>query len=275
MTFPTDAAPGDRPTHPRHGQGPGLWWYLTEPSRALVEFGRYATGRSSLHTAPRGDGHPVLVLPGLLASDRSTLPLRRFLARLGYPVFGWRMGTNIGPTRTVLRGMRALLAHTAAAHDTRVSLIGWSLGGIFARELTREHPELVRDVITLGSPYRLRLPRETHAHRVYRWLSRLHVPPSELPGPEHFWTPLPVPATSVYSTSDGIVAWHTCVEEPGPLRENVAVVGSHLGYGHNTAVLWLIADRLAQPEGDWQPFRPPPELARLYPPVDPGPAAAG
>lgn len=255
---------------PRAGEevpvdSPGMWWYLTEPARAAAEFGRFVAARPVLRSAPRGDGHPVLVLPGLLASDRSTVPLRRFLAGLGYRVYGWRLGVNVGPTARSISGMRTLLADIAERHDDTVSLIGWSLGGIFARELAREYPELVRDVISLGSPYRLTQPSQSHAHRVYGWLAHLHAPAAEraVPGSLHY--PVPVPATSVYSESDGIVSWRACVEPPGPGRENVAVVGSHLGYGHNTAVLWLIADRLAQPDGQWQPFGPPAGLAHLYP----------
>jgi pimeloyl-ACP methyl ester carboxylesterase len=244
---------------------PGLWWCLTEPTRAVVDFGQLAAARSVLRMAPRGDGHPVLVLPGLLASDASTVPLRRFLRGLGHRVRGWRLGRNIGPTRATLAGLHALLGDTAHRHGEPVSLIGWSLGGIYARELAREHPDLVRGVITLGSPYRLSEPRQTHAHRVYSWLSPLHAPDDELPPPEHTRPAFPVPATSVYSRSDGIVHWQACVEPSGPRRENVEVASSHLGYGHNAAVQWLIADRLAQPAGAWCPFEPPVALRRFYP----------
>ena len=254
--------PADRP---ERAEAPPLWCYLTEPTRAVVDYGRMAGARLVLGGAPRGDGHPVLVLPGLLASDRSTVPLRRFLRGLGYYVRGWRLGLNIGPTQAVLTGMRQLLQEIAERHGTPVSLIGWSLGGIYARELARERPDLVRGVITLGSPYRLTQPRETHAHRVFNWLSPLHAPDYELPPPEHTRPELPVPATSVYSKSDGIVHWRACVEDPGPRRENVGVVSSHLGYGHNAAVLWLIADRLAQAADRWQPFAPPTALRHLYP----------
>jgi pimeloyl-ACP methyl ester carboxylesterase len=244
---------------------PGLWWCLTEPTRAVVDFGQLAAARSVLRMAPRGDGHAVLVLPGLLASDVSTVPLRRFLRGLDYRVRGWRLGRNIGPTRATLAGLRALLDDTADRHGAPVSLIGWSLGGIYARELAREHPDLVRAVITLGSPYRLTEPRQTYAHRVFDWLSPLHAPSDELPPPEHTRPAFPVPATSVYSRSDGIVHWQACVEPPGPRQENVEVASSHLGYGHNAAVQWLVADRLAQPADAWCPFEPPVALSRHYP----------
>ena len=246
-------------------KSPALRWYLTEPSRAVVDLGQLATARSILRTAPRGDGHPVLVLPGLLASDASTTSLRWFLNRIGYRAYGWNLGRNIGPTRVAVEGIRTRLTDLSVGHGRTVSLIGWSLGGIYARELAREHPHHVRDVMTLGSPYRLTTPTETRAHRVFSMLSHLHVPASELPPPDHTRPPLQMPVTSVYSEHDGIVSWRSCVEEPGHRRQNVAVAGSHLGYGHNPAVLWLAADRLAQPEGHWEPFSPPAVLARLYP----------
>ena len=104
---------------------------------------------------PRGDGHPVLVLPGLLADDVSTRTLRAVLRRLGYDVHGWGLGRNIGPTAACVTGMRDLLDHLADKHGKPVTLIGWSLGGIFARDLARRTPDSVRQVVTLGSPFRL------------------------------------------------------------------------------------------------------------------------
>ncbi|MFI5696455.1 esterase/lipase family protein [Kribbella sp. NPDC051586] len=258
------------PTSPAENEAapPGLHWYLTEPGRSFVDFGQLAAARSVLRTAPRGDGHPVLVLPGLLASDASTTSLRWFLGRLGYPAHRWNLGRNVGPTRAAVDGIRGRLRELSARHGQAVSLIGWSLGGIYARELAREMPFLVRDVITLGSPYRLHGPAGTPAHRVFRLLSHLHIPDSEMPPPEHTRPPLLMPVTSVYSERDGIVPWQACIETPGPRRQNVAVTGSHLGYGHNPAVLWLAADRLALAPGHWQPFVPPEALARHYPADD-------
>ncbi|TCC32241.1 esterase/lipase family protein [Kribbella sindirgiensis] len=247
-----------------NSHGPALHLYLTEPSRSFVDFGQLATARSVLRTAPRGDEHPVVVLPGLLASDVSTATLRWYLARLGYRAHGWDLGRNIGPTPTVLDGMRARVRDLAERHGETVSLIGWSLGGIYARELAREMPHLVRYVITLGSPFRHDLPPDNRARRVFQLLSPLHVPES-VPPPEHTRPPLAMPATSVYSVRDGIVPWRTCIDTPGPRRENIAVNASHLGYGHNPAVLWLTADRLSQAPGTWEPFVPPPALARHFP----------
>ncbi|WP_433271861.1 esterase/lipase family protein [Actinosynnema sp. CS-041913] len=249
--------------HLVRGSAPSLLWYLTEPTRAVVDLGQFAATRSLLRAAPSGDGHTVLVLPGLGAADGSTGLLRKFLTGLGYTVRGWGLGRNIGPSVGVVDGMRALLREVGA--ERPVSLVGWSLGGIFARELAREHPGLVRQVITLGSPYAMTDLRQTRVNPVYRLLARFYRAGADMPPPEHTRPPFPVPATSVYSKSDGIVAWQTCIEEPAACRENVAVASSHLGYGYNPTVWWVIADRLAQREGRWRPFTPPPGMARMFP----------
>ncbi|MGW4113627.1 lipase family alpha/beta hydrolase [Actinosynnema sp. NPDC004786] len=242
---------------------PGLLWYLTEPTRTAVGIGQFAASRSLLRAAPSGDGHTVLVLPGLGTTDAMTAPLRKFLAGLGYDVHGWGLGLNIGPSVGVVRGMRELLRELAVG--AKVSIVGWSLGGIFARELAREHPGMVRQVITLGSPYAMTDLRQTRVNPVYQLLARFYVAGAELPPPERTRPPFPVPSTSVYSKSDGIVAWQTCISTPATRQENVAVNSSHLGYGYNATVLWLIADRLAQRPNRWRPFTPPPGMARMFP----------
>lgn len=258
---------------PRPHRQPGEHWHAppfvmraTDFGRSFADFGLLGASLGVLlPTAPRGDGHPVLVLPGLLASDSSTLTLRTYLTFLGYRVHGWELGRNIGPTRHVVDGVRARLDDLARSHGRPMSLIGWSLGGIFARELARDRPEHVRQVITMGSPFRMEHPDQAPAYKAYERLTHFHVDPSELPPPESVRPSLPCPTTTVYSRWDGLVSWRACLEADGERRENVAVYSSHLGYGHNPAVLWLLADRLAQPEGTWAPFRPPPMARCLYP----------
>jgi pimeloyl-ACP methyl ester carboxylesterase len=257
------SALSDDPPGVVRGSAPSLLWYLTEPTRAAVDIGQFAAARSLLRAAPSGDGHTVLVLPGLGATDGSTGTLRRFLTGLGYDVRGWGLGRNIGPSVEAVHGMRQLLRELAVGG--KVSVVGWSLGGIFARELAREVPGAVRQVITLGSPYAMVDLRQTRVDPVYRLLAKFYVSGADMPPPEHTRPPFPVPATSVYSKSDGIVAWRTCVSPPGPRWENVAVASSHLGYGYNATVLWVIADRLAQRAGRWRPFVPPPGMARMFP----------
>jgi pimeloyl-ACP methyl ester carboxylesterase len=208
-----------------------------------------------------------MVLPGLLADDNSTWALRRILRDLGYRVHGWRLGRNLGPTAATVTGLQNRLLDLRSRYDSAVSVIGWSLGGIYARTLARDTPAAVRQVITLGSPIRLADERQSRARRAFNHYAHLHVVPRELP-PESGLDVLPVPATSIYSRYDGIIAWQACLDLPSARAENIAVAASHLGFGHHPAVIWAVADRLAQPRGQWTPFRPPRALRPLYPRAD-------
>jgi pimeloyl-ACP methyl ester carboxylesterase len=243
---------------------PPLWLLLTEPARGIAEFATLPLSVPWLSLVPSGDGHGVLVLPGLLATDSSTLVLRGFLRRLGYAVHGWNLGRNLGPTEAVLDELPRDLAQLAESTGGPVSVIGWSLGGIYARELARRQPELVRRVATLGSPFTLTDPRQSRADAAYRRRSHLHAD-DRLPSPEEVARPIGVASTAVYSRRDGIVAWQACVEPETPLHENVEVRCAHLGFGVDPATLWLVADRLAVPAGQHTKFRPPAPLRRLYP----------
>jgi len=244
---------------------PSLALFISEPGRAIADYSAALASSPVLLRAPRGDGHPVLVLPGLLAEDASTGTMRLYLRSLGYEVHGWRLGRNLGPTAAILNGMSARLEELHQSSGRSVSLVGWSLGGIFARELARSRPVLTRQVITLGSPFALGNPADSRAGSAYQRLGVLHVSPGSLPPRERLSRPIPVPTTAIYSRLDGVVPWQACINTPGPRRENVAVYSSHLGMGHNAAVLWVIADRLAQPEGTWQPFRAPSLARHLFP----------
>ena len=208
-------------------------------ARAAPEFAAFvATVGPLAATAPRGDGHPVLVLPGLGGGDGSTRPIRWFLDRLGYETHGWGLGTNTGPSGRLSVELVELVA--SLAEKRRVSIIGWSLGGVYASGLAAHAPHRVRQIITLGSP--LRAARAV---------------------------PASVPATSIFSRSDAIVPWRASQLADGPRRENIEVRGSHLGLGHNPAVLVIVADRLALPLNGWAPFRPP-RWARPWLPPRPG-----
>ena len=161
--------------------GPPVALLLTEGVRGLADLTAFWLSTPWLAAAPRGDGHGVLVWPGLLASDTSTLPLRRFLRCLGYNIRGWNLGRNRGPTETVLDELPRALADHVARTGRPVSVVGWSLGGIFAREMARQHPGLVRQVITLGSPFTLKHPSHSHAELPYQHLSHLHASEPRLP----------------------------------------------------------------------------------------------
>jgi len=219
-------------------------WQLAvaREARAAPELAAFITVVAPLLArSPRGDGHHVIVLPGLGGGDTSTAPLRWFLDRLGYRSHGWGLGTNRGFGRQVTAGLDDLLARCWRESGGPVSLVGWSLGGIHAVGLARRRTGAIRDLVTLGSPL------------------------SGVSGP------LPaVPMTSVYSRSDAIVPWSTSLLPTGLRRESVQVRGSHLGLGHNPGALVVVADRLAQAVDEWRPFAAPRWARRWIP----GPADA-
>ena len=219
--------------------------------RAPIEFLSLMTALPWLYRVPRGDGHPVIVFPGMAASDVTTVPLRRYLQSLGYITQAWGQGFNFGPRPGVLERAADDIRALAERHAQPVSLIGWSLGGIYARELAKMHPTLTRCVVTLGTPFTGH-PKATNAWRIYELLSGSKVGDSSVMA--QIRKPPPVPTTSIYSRSDGIVSWRCSINEPGPLVENIEVPASHVGMGTNPLVLYAVADRLAQPIGAWQPF---------------------
>jgi pimeloyl-ACP methyl ester carboxylesterase len=221
-------------------------------SRAWLEAGASLALLPVWRLAPRGDGHPVLVLPGLAASDSSTVILRSFLRSLGYAAHGWGQGRNLGFRPGVLDAVRSRLLRLADQHGRKVSLIGWSLGGIFARELAKEVADAVRLVITLAAPFTGH-PRASNAFRLYQWMSGHRIGAPEVHEPLR--APPPVPTTSIWSRTDGIVSWRCSVERDLPLVENIEVNASHLGIGAHPLALYAIADRLTQPEGTWRPFQ--------------------
>lgn len=233
--------------------------------RALPELFEAINALPLLRMAPRGDGHPVLVIPGFMASDLSTVLLRRFLTHRGYTTYAWDLGRNLGPNPRVEDGLRERLVAMVREHGRKVSVIGWSLGGVYAREIAREAPQLVRQVISLGSPIAAS-PRSTNAWQLFERISGKSVDEVAEAYSETIFAPVDgVPSTAIFSKSDGIVAWQGCLERPGPNRENIRVRGSHCGLGHNVSALFAIADRLAQTEGEWAPFRPRGPLALFYP----------
>lgn len=232
-----------------------LW---SEQLRATAETVGYFAALPALTHGPLGDGHHVLVVPGLMASDSSTVGLRHVLRQRGYQPHAWRLGTNIGPTRHIHTGIVDRLTDLYERDSAPVSVIGWSLGGILARQLARIAPEQVRSVITLGSPFRLTLndrPDVTHAHRIFEafrpWHTNMldtgHLPEDERP-------PLTVPSTAIYSRLDGVVPWRACMNVSSPIAESIEVTASHLGLGVHPETLRIILDRLSQPADAWQPY---------------------
>ena len=238
-----------------HHPAPSSWLIAME-FRALWELGAVLPAWPILRNAPAGDGHPVIVFPGLSASDGSTLPMRGFLESLGHDMSGWNQGYNFGPRAGVLQAAKQQVIDTCQVTGKKVSLIGWSLGGIYARELAKELPDSVRSVISMGTPF-AGSHHSTNAWRLYELTSgrdiHAEVAQFDLPAAP------PVPTTSIYSRTDGIVAWPASLQLPSrtnPLTENLEVIASHIGLGLNPSTWWAVADRLSQPEGQWKPFEP-------------------
>lgn len=240
--------------------------YTALEARAAVEYPLWTMVRPLLENLPHGDGHPVMVLPGFTAADRSTVPLRALLRRLGYRTYGWKLGANLGPTPHIVQGMQERFETILDREGGRkITVVGWSLGGIFGRELARNNPDDVRQVVTLGSPIRMMPGDRSAASAVWDSLRDLHDPKAiEIMG-QSDRPPLPVPTTSVYTRSDGIVHWRTCLETKSAIAENVEVFGSHCGLGFNPSAAIVVADRLAQPEGQWKPFRSPLWVKSAFP----------
>lgn len=224
---------------------------LTEVPRATVE--AMSLGVSWLPlvaTAQRGEPHHVFVLPGFMGGDRSTRPLREFLRRLNYDARPWEQGVNRGDLQQFERTVE-LFSKLYAQTQQPISLVGQSLGGVYARQIAAVLPQAVRCVVTLGSPYQAmsssaanrvvaRLFREISGQTIER--ARERVPLA---------APLEVPATSIYSRMDGIVGWQNCIEPESALSENIHIYASHAGMAVNPIILNLIADRLAQDPEAW------------------------
>jgi len=235
---------------------PSIFWAITEAGRAMAELSVSVPFRKIYGSASEGDGHPVIVLPGFMASKRSTAPLRKFLKKQGYAAYDWGLGRNYGK----IEYKETLLAFVEELYNQqgqRISLVGWSLGGVFARELAKERPELIRQVVTLGSPFRAVI-KKNNATWLYEYVSggqKIEEIDPELIAalPE----PAPVPTTAIYSKEDGVVPWQYCMEkEETDIHQNIQVRGSHFGLGVNPSVLHVIADRLQYANENWQRFEP-------------------
>ena len=261
--LPDEAWPEDRVPDADHARKPPTRLRVSEWPRASREYSAALLAGDLVDRWPHGDGHPVLVIPGFLSGEQSTRFLRKVLQRLGYAAYDWELGRNYGVRDGMEAAFEATIRRLADEHQRRVSIIGWSAGGIYAREIARRAPDRTRSVITLGAPFRGN-HRATHAWRLYALVNRgpaLEESMSEAARRARE-EPLTVPTTCVYSRVDGIVAWECCTSLPAPLTENVEVTSSHVGYGHNLEALYVVADRLAQPEGSWRPLEQGPARRR-------------
>ena len=254
MSYPTDSR--------------GWTRRLLAESTALLEIGaNLALQRRLLKLVPRGDGHPVMLIPGFTASDRSTSRLRGFLNDCGYRAEGWGQGRNLGVSGDRLEQLQRRVRQLAERHGEAVSVIGWSAGGLYARALGTRQPDSVRLVITMGSPFKL---NEDNLHYLPEGIHRLHrrlSPASERDdaiGADCWNAPPPVPTTSLYSRADGLAPWPFCLDHAARRCENVHVPGSHAGMTFNPLMYYVIADRLAQQRDHWRPFRMSPLRRAVY-----------
>lgn len=247
---------------PKDIKAPSKLFFLTE-GRALYELAVFFAYKQALLDLPDGDGHPVLVLPGLMTSNFSTKILRAFLSEKGYAPYGWALGRNYGRL-SYLPLLETQLTEIYQTHGEKVTVIGWSMGGIFARGLANQHPSLVRQVITMGSPFS-GIDFPTNADWVYHKVSGEEKGKVDPAIRALIETTPPVPFTAFYSKGDGIVPWQSCMDYSNRRdTENIEVQGSHCGLGHNPAVIVAICDRLAQAAGTWKRFEIPSKYATHF-----------
>jgi len=237
--------------------------------RAPLEFAVLIATLPTLARAPKGDGHPVLLLPGFAAGDATLEPLRLYLRSRHYEVETWGLGKNVGFNRRYAKVIEQKVRYVHHKTGRKVSLLGWSLGGVFAFYAAHAAPECVRTAISLGSPLRLD-PDHPPPQSVLAMYRALENPKGTLAHQARsrskaMRTPPPVPSTCIYSNTDGIVPPHQATLDGDPRNhENIRVPGSHSGLGVNFLAMWIVADRLKQAENKWRPFRPTGSFERAF-----------
>ncbi len=243
----------------------------TELQRAAMQYGNLAMSWPLVKTSlPKGDGHPVIFLPGFLTSDAFTFPLRTRVEEQGFKTYGWDNGFNLGFDEKTAQHLKKRLQDVFEENGgQKVTLVGHSLGGVYARELAREFPEMVRSVITLGTPFgMLQDPAAATSERldkIYRMFQPASVDKQIDDIGARGLTPPPVPTTSMFSRDDGVVDWKAALNPKMPETENIEVYGSHMGMTMSALTIAAVIDRLAQKEGDWKPFDKAKYTMLMYP----------
>lgn len=202
-----------------------------------------------LAAVPRGDGHLVVDIPGWRAPELTGAPLRAYLRRLGYDARGWGFGTNTGDVRRDVDRVADLLLELVEGSGAPASLVGWSLGGVIAREVARRHPDAVRRVITYGTPV-TGGAAFTSIARAYGRGDASRTDVDEVTRRLDAASPIAVPLTVMFSKRDGIVAWQACIDRASPAAEHVEVFSTHLGMGVDPDVWSVVGARLAQGRDD-------------------------
>ena len=246
---------GDDLESPVAARPPHRFWTFTE-GRALFELGAFYASRPMLTSLPKGDGHSVIVMPGFMASNSSTAPMRSVLGELGYDAHGWDSGRNVKVNEALINKLEKQLTRVHRTSGRKVSLVGWSLGGVLSRELAKLHPDKVRLVMSLGSPISDDR-NHTNAARLFKFFNGDE--PERMRDGQFRGLDVapPVPTTSILTKTDGVVHWRGSVQAEGEHpTENIVVYASHIGLGVNPSVMIAMADRLGQREGQWKPFAP-------------------
>lgn len=223
---------------------PSIFLFMIEFVRSWVELIHSWHFRRNYVPAQLGDGHAVLVIPGIIAHDLQMEPMRRMLDRLGYSTHAWELGFNLADLEEIdILEKKIVKLHNET--QRKVSIIGWSLGGIYARELARRHPNKIRQIFTLGSPFR-GITKPTRASWVVQVLKGDLEDLIDLEWIKQLEKPINVLSTSIYSKSDGVLPWPYCHEDvEDALHRNKEVISSHLGFPHNKEALKIIADYLS------------------------------
>lgn len=180
------------------------------------------------------DGPPVMVIPGFLSSDRSTAVLRRALADAGFRTHGWHMGMNWGTRIDTLDRLASRLERVAAKNGAPVTLLGWSLGGIYARELAKRLPERVARVVTMGTPFSGDM-RANHAWKLYELVNshKVDAPPIDV----RLHEKPPVPTYALWSRRDGIVAAASARGQADETDEAIEFGCTHIGFANDAAAI--------------------------------------
>ncbi|MEZ5003918.1 MAG: hypothetical protein R2730_12890 [Chitinophagales bacterium] len=239
---------------PSHIPAPSKFWLAVEP-RAVIESLSVIFNQQHLKDLPQGNGAPVMVLPGLGTTDVTTIPLRKFLKGIGYNPYGWGLGLNRGFKPEYEVKLLKRLRRIYLKYDQPIRLIGWSMGGIYAREIAKIDSRVINQVITMGSPFSGGKTQKTNAATIYRILNGQRIDATHDSRALHLHEAPPVPTTAIYSKTDGVVNWQYCIEyDDVDHIESIEVKGSHLGFGINSMVWMILADRLAQDPDNWHSF---------------------
>jgi pimeloyl-ACP methyl ester carboxylesterase len=239
----------------KNNVAPSNFLLLTELGRGLLNLGTYFATIPLVNFTPRGDGHPVLVIPGFLTSDNATMLLRYYLNWRNYDTYPWDLGRNLIHYEKLDKKLEENIKKIADKKGEKVSLVGWSAGGLFARAISHDIPDYVRQVITLGSPFQ-GIKDKSNVELAVSWVTGKNIEELESVIRQRASATPPVPSTAIYTRFDGIVHWKACIDShENANTENVEVFASHLGLGFDPMTLVCIADRLSQPDGKWKPFK--------------------